>query len=419
MGFADQYFIKNEISALISENPGPGLGIIIVIPSFNEPGLIKSLESLWNCKRPKLKAEIITVINSPEGSDHEIIANNLRSKHEAEDWISSHQDHDFKFHIIYKPGLPEKHAGVGLARKIGMDQVAYRFNQINNPEGIIVNFDADSTCDDNYLIEIEKHFRKYPKTHGISIYFEHPLRGKEFSENAYLSIWLYELHLRYYKQALQFTDFPYYYHTVGSAFAVNTAVYCKQGGMNKQKAGEDFYFLQKIIPHGRFYELNTTRVIPSPRTSDRVPFGTGAAMTKMSDMQEPQYNTYNFQAFQDIKQFVNAINRLYKASNEGANKILNEIPKSLKDFLIDNNFYQELQRAQENSSELKSFLKQFFQWFNAFRIIRFLNISHEEYYQRHDVKAASKILLKELEVQYENSDLLEIYRKLDRGGFAE
>ena len=36
--------------------------------------------------------------------------------------------------------------GVGLARKTGMDEAVRRFNAINNPEGIILNLDADCTC---------------------------------------------------------------------------------------------------------------------------------------------------------------------------------------------------------------------------------------------------------------------------------
>ena len=48
--------------------------------------------------------------------------------------------------------------------------------------------------------------------------------------------------------------------------------------MNRKKAGEDFYFLQKLFDAGHFSECNTTRVIPSPRPSDRVIFGTGPAI---------------------------------------------------------------------------------------------------------------------------------------------
>jgi hypothetical protein len=45
--------------------------------------------------------------------------------------------------------------------------------------------------------------------------------------------------------------------------------------MSRRQAGEDFYFIQKVAMQGRYGECRTTRVHPSPRPSDRVPFGTG------------------------------------------------------------------------------------------------------------------------------------------------
>ena len=42
--------------------------------------------------------------------------------------------------------MPAKDAGVGLARKTGMDEALYRFNMLGKPEGIILSYDADSLC---------------------------------------------------------------------------------------------------------------------------------------------------------------------------------------------------------------------------------------------------------------------------------
>ncbi len=35
---------------------------------------------------------------------------------------------------------------------------------------------------------------------------------------------------------------------VGSALAVKALQYVKAGGMNRKQAGEDFYFVQKLVP---------------------------------------------------------------------------------------------------------------------------------------------------------------------------
>src|SRR4029434_9989987 len=96
----------------------------------------------------------------------------------------------------------------------------------------------------------------------------------------YKAIAAYELHLRYYLQALRTAGFPHGYHTIGSSMAVRARTYMEQGGMNRRQAGEDFYFLHKLIPLGGFTELNSTTVYPLPRPSNRVPFGTGRAVSE-------------------------------------------------------------------------------------------------------------------------------------------
>ena len=63
--------------------------------------------------------------------------------------------------------------------------------------------------------------------------------------------------------------------TIGSAFAVTANAYIKRGGMTRSQAGEDFYFLQTLAQIGTVGEITTTKVYPSARLSDRIPFGTG------------------------------------------------------------------------------------------------------------------------------------------------
>ncbi len=111
---------------------------------------------------------------------------------------------------VRKTGLPGKYFGVGLARKIGMDEAVYRFNLLNNENGVIVALDADTLCAENYLVEIENHFNKFPGTEGCSIYFEHPLKGNDFDSKVYETICQYELSLRYYKQGLKWAGLPFF-----------------------------------------------------------------------------------------------------------------------------------------------------------------------------------------------------------------
>ena len=242
----------------------------------------------------------------------------------ANSWTAKNKRENLDYLIHLNNELPKKHAGVGLARKIGMDEAVDRFEQINNKEGVIVCFDADSKCDSNYLEEVYRSFSDNPEAPGASIYYEHPLKGEGFEEDIYQGIIQYELFLRYYRQAFKFTRHPQAFHTVGSSMAVKTWAYQKQSGMNKKKAGEDFYFLQKIIQLGNFMEINTTRVIPSPRTSDRVPFGTGRSMLEYLEGKSLD-ESYSFQSFRDVKVFIELFLKEYETNKRYESDFLSSL----------------------------------------------------------------------------------------------
>jgi cellulose synthase/poly-beta-1,6-N-acetylglucosamine synthase-like glycosyltransferase len=208
MGFADFYFQKYPTQpALIFEEPAPNLRMIITIPSYNEENTIKALESLYFCAVPNDSVEVMVIVNYPE-TQNESIQNqhHLAFKNLCE-WVSLHKSEKLRFHVLIQE-LPSKTAGVGLARKIVMDEALRRFNRNNYPDGIIVGFDADCTCDPNYLIEVERLFNTNPQASGCSIYYEHPVQGNEFPEKVYEAIIQYELYLRNYIEALRTTGFP-------------------------------------------------------------------------------------------------------------------------------------------------------------------------------------------------------------------
>ncbi len=152
--------------------------------------------------------------------------------------------------------------------------------------------------------------------------FEHPLSGNEFPEEVYRFITLYELHLRYYFRGLAFSGFPYVFHTVGSAMGVKAFQYVKAGGMNRRQAGEDFYFIQKLVPSGGYFNLNSTTVYPSPRPSFRVPFGTGASIARQTELEDPDFLTYNLQAFREMKVFFRRSEDFYESPAAGIFGIL-------------------------------------------------------------------------------------------------
>jgi hypothetical protein len=411
--FAQNYFDRFQSRPIrIFEKSNKNTGIIVVIPCFSEPEILDSLKSLADCEISDKSVEIITIINFPENASLDIKKYNIDIFRFLESETPKSEHRNLKFFNILCDNLPVKEAGVGLARKIGMDEALRRFAAIQKPEGIIVGFDADSRVESNYFFEIFKQFKNIPKTNGCSIYFEHPISGNKFSQEIYNNITSYELHLRFYVNALKFINFPYAFQTLGSSFAVRADIYAKQGGMNRKKAGEDFYFLHKVIPLGHFYNLNSTCVIPSPRISDRVPFGTGAAIAKMKTAGETDFQTYNFNSFKGLKHFFEQIPDLFSGKSAEISE------ESLNSFLKSNNFEKDLVQIKNQSPNLQTFTKRFFDWFNAFRVMKYLNFAHETNFQRQNTTEASKQLLSETDIDFNTNsptkELLELFRKIDR-----
>lgn len=403
--YLNKYTFREQ---LISEKPTNNLGLIIVIPCCNETELVKSLISLNNCLIPTSSVEVIVVFNASENADKLILNQNIISFNEASEWMSKNKKEGIKFHLINENTLPKKHAGVGLARKIGMDEAVRRFEHIHNHNGVIVCFDADSQCEENYLVEIEKHFIHHPKSPACSIHFEHPIKGSSFSDEIYDGIAQYELHLRYYKNGLSYVGLPYAFHTIGSSMAVRSSAYQKQNGMNKRKAGEDFYFLQKLIPLGYFTEIKTTKVIPSPRVSDRVPFGTGRAMKEWLMDNKEEMLSYNPKSFIDLKEFVVTVPQFYNSDTVS-------IPHSVKQYLADIDFEDSILKIRKNATSEMHFVQLFFNWFNAFKVLKFMHFSRDNFYPDIVITEASNMML---ELLGENSfvsaqSLLKKFRLLD------
>lgn len=386
------YFSKNSFEPKIKISPNSNLGLTVVIPSYNEPDLKRSLESILKCQKPNCSVEVITVINYPENSSTDVIENAKECIEIVADVNRLANSPFLKFYSIYTPNLPKKQAGVGLARKIGMDEAAWRLFSVNNPKGIIACYDADSDCMSNYLVELGKLWETYPKTNACSIKYEHPMDGRDFDSKIYNGIAQYELHLRYYNQASRLIKFPFAFHTIGSSMACCAESYVKFGGMNRHQAGEDFYFLQKIIPHGNFRELNSTCVYPSPRPSYRVPFGTGRAMLKYQESNDDSIYTYNFDVWSTLTSLFDNIELIYNSDTQRIEILINGLHPALKQFISSTNYTSKINEIKANTTSLESFRKRFFFWFDAFMLLKYLNFAHENYFQRKPVEEEAKRL---------------------------
>lgn len=390
----------------------------VVIPCFNEVTLLPCLNSLSHCHPPPEPVEVIAIVNAPEGAPREITDTNLHAFEEATSWAGANTIPWLQFKILHFPSMPPKDAGAGLARKTGMDIAMQTFRDQGRKDGIISSLDADTLVDRNYLKHIQQLFHDYPECNACTVYFEHPLQGDDFPPKVYRAITQYELHLRYYVQALRYAGFPYAFHTIGSCFSVRASAYSRQGGMNKRKAGEDFYFLQKLMPLGGVCELNSTCVYPSPRPSQRVPFGTGPFINKYLLSTEQEWHTYHPDAFRDIKDLFDKIDLFCLAGHPSIRQVCDSLPGPVRAF-VSGQITEKIDEINRNSSSPATFRKRFFAWFNAFKILRFLNFAHEHHYDKVPVSRAVIDLLEMCGQDYQTEDafpedLLKILRGLQK-----
>jgi len=365
-------YIQQRINdeKLIDADICDDLEMIIVVPSFKESleDLLRLCESL-NVQETSIVHEMFIVLNNP--------ASDEKAYHEnAVVWNSRNlfENYSFPIHLIDKMNLPDsKKVGVGNARKIGMDQALLRFEDISN-EGIIVCLDADCTVALSYVQDIYDCFIKNPNAQALSIDFRHRIAELDNQETQ-IAITDYELHLRYYIHIQKWAQLPFAFQTVGSAMAVRTHAYAAEGGMPVLQAGEDFYFLHKFISKNSCINLKKPLVFPSGRISDRVPFGTGRAVGEILSSDDP-YKTYNPKSFTVLKRDLEIILDLYP----NFDRLENEISKESQAFFSTVSYKEKIVQCHENTTNKQSFEKRFFQWFDAFLLMKYLHYLRDMFF---------------------------------------
>lgn len=359
---------QSNYPPLITSSVDPELNIVVVIPCYNEPAVTDTLDSLSQCHPIDGTVEVIVVVNQGESVEAEIHKQNQISLAAVKSWSSQNQW--FAVYPIFIDQVPQKKAGVGYARKTGMDEAVRRLEQSDSSHRIILCLDADSTVSNNYLQAVFDYFVQHSKCPAASIHYAHPLDNVEEDVNE--AILEYELHLRYYVLAQRWSGLDYAQQTVGSAMAVRALAYVAQGGMNTRKAGEDFYFIHKFTHYAEFGNVNEATVFPSARVSDRVPFGTGRAMQTLMASDIP-LTSYAPQSFAAIRKLVEQLPILY----EGKEEIRCSEPMSF--FLGNHNYKKKMEELRNNTADYAAFKKRFFRWFDAFLCMKFLHFSRDQF----------------------------------------
>ncbi len=375
-----QYLNKQQSSPLTDDIPvtvPPDL--IVVIPCYNEPDVLTTLESLIECDRNGFNVEMLIMINSWQSTPESVLLQNRNTWQLVKNFAIMHNTDNFHIIPLLVEHLPDKYIGAGLPRKLGMDEALRRFVRNRSTTEVIVSLDADCTVEPNYLSEIYRHFAADKKLLSATIQFHHPTEHLSKADPLRQAVELYEKYLRDYRQMLASTGFPYPYFTIGSAFAVRAKIYAQAGGMGKQQAGEDFYFLQKVFPLGKSQFIDTTVVYPAARLSDRVPFGTGPAVAKI--MVEGKKEMHSREAFRLLTCLFADLEAFYQADTCFIEQMISQYESPLKQFLIQDGFVEKMVEIKQYTASFQAFRKRFFNYFNAFKIVKYLNFVHPVYFR--------------------------------------
>jgi len=334
----------------------------IVIPALAESAALpKTLASLVRNPPELLQQTLIVVVvnNRAEAS-----AEQRQDNQQTLNWLQSNAYPQLQLACVdaASPGLEiPAREGVGLVRKIGFDLALQHLDWSQKP--LLISLDADTLVADNYLTAIFNHFQE-AQSGGATVPFRHQPAIEPQQEKA---VRHYELYLRSYLFGLQMSASPYAYHTIGSAFACRAEAYYQAGGMNRRQAGEDFYFLQQLAKTAGVTMLTGTLVFPSPRYSERVPYGTGKAVQGLVDEGRELFNFSTVGAFTVLQKWLELAASCLDSSAERLLLKADDLSPLLRQFLQELDFAVNWSRLQENHAQPAKRLLAFHCWFDALR----------------------------------------------------
>jgi hypothetical protein len=241
----------------------------LVIPVYDEtPACLADVLH----HHPGTSVLTIAIINAPDNAPAQSLENTRSLLHT----IAAHTPGQVLVVDCVSNPLPHKVA-VGQARKIGTDIALALHQQGRIVSPWLYQTDADAVLPAGYFDEPGHDMHQ---TKG-AVVFGHT----HHSENQLLhrAAQLYDLHMHYYATSLAAAGSAYAYPTLGSTISVHGETYAAVRGYPKRNAAEDFYLLNKVAKVAGVRYLPDTQIVVAARTSHRVPFGTGPALTKIAD----------------------------------------------------------------------------------------------------------------------------------------
>ena len=350
----------------IAPKPNQNFDQAVIIPAFGESEYLPTTLLSINENNPSLLKNtlVVVVINNAEDSPAEICRDNQHCFK-----LLNSSEYRFSLGIVdaYSKGLAlsHKHAGVGLARKIGMDLI---LPHLATPQSLIFCTDADIIVNKRYLEIVLEYFHTN-NAKAAMVGFQHLESTDSKLEKA---IRQYEKYLLTTAQNMRDAGSPYGYVAMGSTMVCTAAAYCAVGGMPRKKATEDFYFLQELTKYCGVETIPETLVFPSSRPISRVYLGTGFRMQQIQKGFDLQKLYYSDTAFSILKQWLKLGSTARKVELSIILQETKNIDPKLKVFLQNEGIDNIWGKLQNNTPSKFHFNKQFHRWFDGLKTIRFL-----------------------------------------------
>ncbi len=380
--------------------PGEPWRHILVVPVCNEtPAILRPLPPAAG------RSLMILVVNEPESSQPGVSAANRAFADEVQarferKWQSGPSaglalfsdpasPRDVLLVDRFSEGLRfAGKGGVGYARKTGADIAACLYHRKRVVSPWIHCSDADVVLPGRYFSAASAGGTENTKTVAALIYpFRHVAGGEGIDDGVVQMSRLYEYSLRYYVAGLNFAHSPYAFHTIGSTMAVHAKHYAKVRGFPRREAGEDFYLLNKLAKVGSIQSLDEKKqcgpIEIAARLSDRVPFGTGAAVGKMVCLENPfrEFKLYHPAVFDLLKGWIDSLPLFWQRQSADLAGILQ--PMGLEKLIVHLNkagATGALEHSLRQSSSSTRFIRHMHTWFDAFRTLKLIHYLRDYHY---------------------------------------
>lgn len=355
-----------------------------MLPAYREPATL--LQQLRLLPSGTGRTLVILVLNRPQ-SDPDPAANQplrsvltaLAGQAEAPQIRALNPTTDLYLHDMEANGDTVPTAqGVGLARKTGCD-IALQWmvdGAIDGPW--IYSTDADATLPGDYFTKLDNSARAVA---AVFPFYHQPGHDPDCNQ----ATALYELRLHQYVAGLEYAGSPYAYHSLGSCLAVRAQAYVQVRGFPKRSGGEDFYLLNKLAKLGPVKRLAGECIHLQARYSRRVPFGTGPAVEKISEAGQlsKQQLFYHPQSFLALRATLETAPSLAEQPTRDLHPLLCKqgldlsLANTTADILIDMGIADALDHCRRQGKSCEQFLRQFHQWFDGFRTLKFIHALRE------------------------------------------